>query len=121
MSQGEEKAVNRVMDRMVRVSRNRGYIGVLFLGEARIIRGRSHKVKRRRGVARESVKKIGDIGVILLRNGMLVRVTIKDQVKKEVILYIWRERRVSPIKEEIIGIIQVARKSIIGSQGLYFY
>lgn len=106
---------------MVRVRRNKGYIGVLFLGEARIIRGRSHRVKRRRGAARESVKKIGDIGVILLSSGILVRVIMKDHVRKEVILYIWRERRVSPIREEIIGIIQVARKSIIGSQGLYFY
>lgn len=91
--------------------RKRGYIAVDFLGEARIIKGRSHKVKRIKGDARGSVKRMEDIGVILFKRGMLIKVIRKDEMRHKVILYIRRDKKINLMRERVIGIIQVAKGS----------
>lgn len=67
---------------MVKVIRNNGYIEVDDLGEAKIIRGKSHKVRRIRGVLRESETKMDDIGVKLLRRGIAASVMKKAGIRK---------------------------------------
>jgi len=64
------------------VTRNSWYIEVDDLGEAKIIKGKSHKVRRIRGVLSGSEIRIDDIGVKLLRRGVAVSVIRKAGIKK---------------------------------------
>lgn len=68
------------------VRRNKGYIEVDFLGEARIINGRSHRVSRIRGVLRGSGRKREDIGVMLFNRGTVSKVIKKEDVRQVAVL-----------------------------------
>lgn len=48
--------------------------------------GSSHKVKRIRGVANISEKKIGDIGVLLTKRGTAARVKRNDELRLRAVL-----------------------------------
>lgn len=50
MSQDAPKAMIRAVVRRVRVIKKYGYILVLVIGDARTIRGKSHRVRTIRGV-----------------------------------------------------------------------
>jgi len=81
MSHGAPNATKRVKERVINVMRNSEYIFVVFSGEARIIKGSNQSVRRISGVPSESVRKIEDIGVILLRSGMAVKAIIREVVR----------------------------------------
>lgn len=108
MSHGAPNARRSVRDRAIRVSRNKWYALVLFSGEARIIKGSSHRVNRIKGVLRASEIKIEDIGVLLLRRGMQASVKINEVFKVVAVFNLFRVRSVIPINVRVRGIIQVA-------------
>lgn len=96
---------------MIKVIRNIEYDFIRFSGDARIISGRSHNVRRIRGVLRASVNMIGDIGVKLLNKGMKKRVRIRVEFKVRDNLRGYRVRNNITVKVRIRAVIQVATGS----------
>ncbi len=79
---------------------------MVFSGEARIIRGRSHRVRRMRGVFKESVRVREVMGAILLRRGTVSRVRTNAVFKDNGVLSGWRARYIKVISDRIMGTIQ---------------
>ena len=97
--------------RVIKVMRNVGYAFIEFSGDARIISGRSHRVRRIRGVLRASVNIIGDMGVRLLNKGMKIRVRIRVEFRVRDSLRGYRVRNNITVRGRIRAVIQVATGS----------